>query len=66
MIEMELPAPEPTVSDVFQQLSRLYPDVERFRPSLLVAVNQEYSPWNGAVSDGDEVAFFPPVSGGST
>ncbi len=31
---------------------------------LLVAVNQEMSPIDTAVSDGDEVAFFPPVTGG--
>ncbi len=31
---------------------------------ILVAVNQEMSERNAAVSDGDEVAFFPPVTGG--
>ncbi len=28
------------------------------------AVNQEYVPFDHPVSDGDEVAFFPPVTGG--
>ncbi len=32
--------------------------------SLLVAVNQEISAWSQQVNDGDEVAFFPPVTGG--
>ncbi|MEH6625090.1 MAG: molybdopterin converting factor subunit 1 [Motiliproteus sp.] len=32
--------------------------------SVLVAVNQEMSQACAAVSDGDEVAFFPPVTGG--
>ncbi len=29
-----------------------------------VAVNQEYVGLDHAVSDGDEIAFFPPVTGG--
>ena len=28
------------------------------------AVNQEFADWNSPISDGDEVAFIPPVSGG--
>lgn len=31
---------------------------------LLVAVNQTISQWDSVVQDGDEVAFFPPVTGG--
>ncbi len=31
---------------------------------LLVAVNQEYTSIDAFVKDGDEVAFFPPVTGG--
>ncbi|MEN8131479.1 MAG: MoaD/ThiS family protein [Pseudomonadota bacterium] len=30
----------------------------------LVAVNMEYVDMNHPVRDGDEVAFFPPVTGG--
>lgn len=32
--------------------------------NLLVAVNQEMSALDAAIADGDEVAFFPPVTGG--
>jgi molybdopterin synthase sulfur carrier subunit len=31
---------------------------------VLVAVNQEMAKWNTPVSSSDEVAFFPPVTGG--
>jgi sulfur-carrier protein len=32
--------------------------------ALLVAVNQCLVPWNTLLSVDDEVAFFPPVTGG--
>lgn len=32
--------------------------------NVLCAVNMEYVDRNAAVHDGDEVAFFPPVTGG--
>ncbi|GAL09539.1 molybdenum cofactor biosynthesis protein MoaD [Vibrio astriarenae] len=31
---------------------------------LLAAVNQSIVPLNTALNEGDEVAFFPPVTGG--
>ncbi len=31
---------------------------------LLVAINQTLSPLESAVKSGDEIAFFPPVTGG--
>ena len=39
---------------------------EELRPGspLRVAVNQEIGHGNTPVADGDEVAFFPPVTGG--
>ena len=38
---------------------------ERAMPdNLLMAINQEYVAADALVRDGDEVAFFPPVTGG--
>lgn len=32
--------------------------------NLLVSINLEYAKLDSLVNDGDEVAFFPPVTGG--
>ena len=49
-----------TVSDVWQKANQNKPVPE----NVLAAVNMEYVNFNDAVKDGDEVAFFPPVTGG--
>ena len=35
-----------------------------FDETTLVAVNKTYAGPNHAITDGDEVAFFPPITGG--
>jgi molybdopterin synthase sulfur carrier subunit len=32
--------------------------------NVLVAINLEYAQFEDAIKEGDEVAFFPPVTGG--
>lgn len=55
-----------TARSAFGRLLEQYPDLRRFRSSLLVAVNQEYArDLDVVLRDGDELALFPPVSGGS-
>ena len=48
-----------TVAEAWQQVT----DIER-PGNTLAAVNHEYVDLDHALSDGDEVAFFPPVTGG--
>lgn len=54
-----------TVAQLQEQLGRDYPAVVPFLPTLVCAVDDEYVPAEHHLRDGDEVAFIPPVSGGS-
>ena len=49
-----------TVADIWK---RILGDVA-VPANMLVAVNMEYTDLDAPVHDGDEVAFFPPVTGG--
>ncbi|MGB3714367.1 MAG: MoaD family protein [Candidatus Promineifilaceae bacterium] len=42
-----------------------YPSLAQALPTVLVAVNKAYADPDARVKDGDEVALFPPVSGGA-
>ena len=53
-----------TVGDLRQQLTDQYPALKNTAAVLLVAVNSEYVADGCVLSEGDEVACFPPVSGG--
>jgi len=56
--------PPHTSANAFEQLLNAYPALRRFGKSLLFAVNQEYARPDKEINDGDELAVFPPVSGG--
>lgn len=49
-----------TVSEVWEAVS----NGEAMPDNVLVAINQDYVQTHASVEDGDEVAFFPPVTGG--
>jgi molybdopterin synthase catalytic subunit len=57
--------PGSKAAQVFEQLIWSHPELQRFGKSLLLAVNREYADPNREVCDGDELAIFPPVSGGA-
>lgn len=48
-----------TVADVWRRVAR-----EPMPANTLMAINQEYAGVDAPVRAGDEVAFFPPVTGG--
>ena len=58
--------PPATSSSAMEELLAAIPELRKFGRSLLLAVNQEYAAANLEVHDGDELALFPPVSGGTT
>ncbi|HEV2835375.1 MAG TPA: molybdenum cofactor biosynthesis protein MoaE, partial [Pyrinomonadaceae bacterium] len=64
-LSLSLPIDAPTVSRAFQHLVERYPGLERFGRSLLFAVNQEYATLDTDLKENDELAIFPPVSGGA-
>ena len=53
-----------TVGAAFDHLAELYPGLDRFRSSLMLAVNTEYANRDVVLKEGDVLACIPPVSGG--
>ena len=63
--EIELDVPEPvTAHSLLERFVSDHPQFRNARNSLNVAVDQSYSTEDQPISPGQEVAIFPPVSGG--
>ena len=57
---LELDGDTVTVSDVWAKVT----DGQSIPDSTLISVNMEYTDADTVLKDGDELAFFPPVTGG--
>lgn len=62
-LELDHPA---TVASAFNAIKSLHPKLAAMERSLMFAVNEEYASLSQALSDGDNLAILPPVSGGQS
>lgn len=54
-----------TMEEIWDYYASRYPKLAPMRGSILMARNQEFASAASAAAEGDEIAFLPPVSGGS-
>jgi len=53
-----------TVETLVAHLQETLPGLDERSDHMWIAVNRQYATLKTALQDGDEVALFPPVSGG--
>ena len=53
-----------TARILWKTLAQDFPEFDSYSQAISTAVNEEYAHMDLELSDGDEVAFLPPVSGG--
>lgn len=64
--EDSLEVPEGTRLDtIFERYAERFPRLRDISGSVIPALNQQFSSLSVPLSEGDEVAFLPPVSGGA-
>ena len=61
---LELPD-DACLSDAFRHYATRFPRMGELAASIVMARNHEFSPADTRVYSGDEIAFMPPVSGGT-
>jgi molybdopterin converting factor subunit 1 len=61
---LELEQEQPTVQDLLSQIVVQNPSLSSSMKSILVAVNHEFAFSEQILGPNDDIAIFPPVSGG--
>ena len=54
-----------TVSDLTDEVRRLFPGLAPAEVQIVVAVNADYADPDAVLQPGDDICLIPPVSGGS-
>lgn len=63
--ELAVQLTEPlSLAELKQLISQHHPAFSSLRQPIMAAVNQDFADDDRLVQAGDEVAFFPPVTGG--
>jgi molybdopterin converting factor subunit 1 len=65
--KVEIPvSPDTTLEDFIEKLSNAFPEIAEVlnRSQATIAVNHEVVEKNHIIRNDDEIALFPPVSGG--
>ena len=57
--------PNTTLGSLYEAYSERFETLRERRPSILFARNREFTGPDTALAENDEIAFLPPVSGGS-
>lgn len=58
-------ANDATIADLIEHLQNEFPTLTGVAARTIIAVNKDFVDMQTRLAEGDEVAFFPPVSGGS-
>ena len=63
-LSVEFKSDMASIGDLYNSLLKDYPQIDNVK-NIKAAVNQELiKKWDFTLKDGDEVAFFPPITGG--
>lgn len=63
-LTLDLPGDSATVAQAREALAAAHPALAPHLPTAIAALNREFAQPNEILRHGDELAFFPPVSGG--